>query len=346
MQESIFRSAIRAFFITVFVMIGLCVGLIPFIMMLGSFGSTTIAEEPERSYKPQVVANADNVRKILHSTTPVILKLNIDGVIGIDGLTMQSVRQQLIESREGDLKDNRVKALLLYINSPGGTAVDADGIYQAIKAYKKQYSVPVYAYVDGLCASGGMYVAAAADKVYASNISLVGSVGVVTPPFLNFSQLIDKIGVQAMTFTAGKDKDIMNPLRPWKPEEEKLVQSLIDFYYQDFVNVIVENRPVNKEKLVNEYGAKVFNPHEAQEYGFINATDITYNQTLKELTHAAGITDDNYQVMEFKKTSWFSELFGLTEFGLLSGKVTHRFQFSQELDPALMNKFLYLYLPR
>lgn len=344
MRESIFFSAIRAFFVTVFVLIGLCVGLIPLMILIGALSSTPLTPEPERTYKAEIVANAENHRKTLSSDTPVILKLNIDGIIGLDNLTTHAIRQQLIESREGDLKNNRVKAVLLHINSPGGAVVDSSGIYEAIKEYKKQYSIPIYAYVDGLCASGGMYVAAAADKVYASDVSLVGSIGVISPSFFNFTKLIDKIGVEALTLYAGKDKDLMNPLRPWTPEEEKIVQSLIDFYYQQFVDIIVENRKIDKEKLIKEYGAKIFNAIQAKEYGFVNDAGVTYNNTLKELVKSIGIEDDKYQVVQLTKKNWWSELFS-SEFGLLSGKVTHRIQLSPDLDPALMNKFLYLYRP-
>ena len=94
--------------------------------------------------------------------------------------------------------------------------VDADGIYRAIKHYKEQYQVPVIAYVDGLCASGGMYIACAADKIYATDVSLVGSVGVLFPSFMNFSKLLDTVGVQSLTISSCKGKDDMNPLRPWK----------------------------------------------------------------------------------------------------------------------------------
>jgi protease-4 len=345
MRESIFRSAIRSFFVTLFALIGIAVGLIPLMLVFSSIGSTTTTSEPERKYKLEYAANADNVRKVLSSDSPAILKLNITGVIGVEELNTESVRRQLIESREGDLKNNRVKAVLLYINSPGGTTVDSDNIYEMIKAYKKQYSVPVYAYVDGLCASGGMYIASAADKIYSNDSSLIGSVGVISPSFFNFTQLIDKIGVEALTLFAGKDKDLMNPLRPWNPEEQKIVQGLIDFYYNRFVDIVATNRKMDKEKLVKDYGAKIFNPKDATAYGFINSDGYSYNMALKELVKSIGIEDSYYQVVELTHKSWYNELFGM-EMGLLSGKVTHRIQLSSELDPALMNKFLYLYQPR
>jgi len=345
MRDSIFYSTIRAFFVALFGVFGFIVGLIVLIAAIGAMSSTTLSE-PEASFSQKVVANAEGERKTtLGKDVPVILQLNIDGIIGAEGLTMQTIRKLLVESREGDLKNDRVKGIILHINSPGGTVVDADGIYRALKTYKEQYKVPVYAYVDGLCASGGMYVAAAADKIYASDVSLIGSVGVVSPAFLNFTDLISKIGVQALTLTAGKDKDVLNPLRPWKPGEEKEIQDIIDYYYKLFVNIVTTNRPeIDKTKLVDDYGAKVFDPIQAKEYGFINEAGYGPREALKKLLEEVKITDNNYQVIEMQHKSWYSELFG-SESSLLKGKVKHQLDLGTELDPNLANQFLYLYRP-
>jgi len=292
MRDSIFLSSIRAFFVALFSVAGITFGFFPILILIGLFSDTT-SSTPTATFTPEIVANAEGKRKVLSGSAPVILKLNIDGVIGIAPLDSDTMRSQLVESREDQLKDNRVKAILLHINSPGGTVVDADGIYRALKAYKEQYKVPVYAYIDGLCASGGMYIAMSADKIYASDASIIGSIGVLSPSFLNFSQLMDKIGIQALTLTAGKGKDELNPLRPWKPGEQDNIQSIIDYYYQQFVDIVVQNRPeVIKEKLINDYGAKIFNPIQAKEIGFINAAGYSLNMTIKDLLKEIGIEDD------------------------------------------------------
>ncbi|MFI5264393.1 MAG: S49 family peptidase, partial [Candidatus Kapaibacterium sp.] len=93
-----------------------------------------------------------------------------------------------VESQEGDFKNNRVKGILLYMDTPGGYSTDSDTIYRLLMEYKKQYKVPIYAYVDGLCASGGMYIAITADKIMASDTSLIGSIGVIAPTFMNFTK--------------------------------------------------------------------------------------------------------------------------------------------------------------
>lgn len=347
MRESIFSSAIRSFFVALFAMIAISIGLIPLFIIsaavIGTLSESSTTTEPETIYTQEIVANAEGRRKVLSKDAPVILKLNVDGVIGTDHLNTTTIRRQLIESRERDLKDNRVKAVLLNINSPGGTVVDSDGIYRAIKLYKERYKVPVYAYVDGLCASGGMYVACSADKVYASDVSLIGSVGVLSPSFFNFTKLINTLGVEALTLTAGKDKDMMNPLRPWRPGEEDSIQALIDYYYHDFVNIVTSNRPkLDKQKLIDVYGANIFNPIQAHEFGYIDASGYSYEKTLKELVEAIGIQDDYYQVIQLDKKSWFAELFR-SDLSLFKGTVTHQIKLTPELDPNLMNQFLYLY---
>lgn len=348
MRDSIFYSVIRSFVSGIFSLLGMGLGLLLVIVIIaGAAAGVGKAKdnEPEivYTYDAEVMPNADYVRKEPTSETPLILRIDINGIIGTELLSRQTVEEQLIESRERFFKDGQVKALLLFIDSPGGTVTDADGIYRAIKAYKEHFKVPVYAHIDGLCASGGMYIAAAADKVYASEASLIGSIGVLSPSFMNFSQLMEKVGVQSLTLSAGKGKDDMNPLRPWKPGEQDALQSIIAYYYQEFVNIVVAGRPgVNKEKLINDYGAKIFPAKVAQEYGFIDDSGYSVSQTLKLLVQQAGITDDNYAVIRLQSNNWLSTLFN-SHFGLLTGKITHKVSLSPELEPELMNQFLYLH---
>ncbi len=343
MRDSIIYATIRSFFVAVFSIIGIFVGLIPAILLL-VWAVSSSEKEPENYYSYEIVPNADGSRKVLSSDAPVVLKININGIIGLNDLTGSSFRQLLVESREGDLKNDRVKALLLHINTPGGTLVDANGIYHALEAYKERYKVPVYAFVDGLCASGGMYVACAADKIFANDVSLIGSVGVILPSFLNFTETMDKVGVKALTLFAGKGKDDMDPLRPWKPGEEVNLQSITNYYYEHFVNLVSKSRPaIEREKLVEQYGAKVFPAEEAQKYGYIDAGNYTYNQALKELVKKIGIEDQYYQVVQLENKSWFSSLFK-GEFDLLKGHITHQIQMTP-LDAKMQNQVLYLYQP-
>ena len=344
MRDSILWSALRACFVTLFSMVGLCLGIIPVILLFSAFASKADSI-PETKFATEVLPNAEGVRSTLSTTDPVILNINVVGVIGLNDLTHNSIREMLIESREGVFDKNRVKAVFVTIETPGGTVNDADGIYKALKSYKEQYKVPVYAYVDGMCASGGMYVAAAADKIYSSSVSLVGSVGVISPSFLNISPLLDKVGIQALTLYAGKGKDDLNPLRPWRPGEQESIQNIIDTYYTQFVDLIVTNRTqMDKQKLIKEYGANIYTADVAQAYGYIDGAGLSRNEALRLLLNEIGVQDDKYQVVELNRSNWFNTLFmSLRETPLLTGKIKHEFNLDHAFDPALSGKFLYLY---
>lgn len=343
MRESIFSSAIRAFFVMLLGVLGFCTAITILLIAIGGI-STTVSTEPSLDYTVEIAPNAEGKRESLFSQ-PVILKINIDGIIGLDGLDQGSISRMLVESREGVLKDDLVKGVLLHLQTPGGTVTDADGIYRAIKAYKQKYKVPVYAYIDGMCASGGMYISAAADKVLASDVSIVGSVGVIAPSALNFSQLLDKLGVQSLTLFAGKGKDDLNPLRPWKPGEEDNYKNLIDYYYNEFVSIMTTARPqLDKTKLVKEYGAKIFPAAQGKELGYIDESGISLADAIHQLVEKMGLEKNNYRVVQMTKQTWINELLK-TKLDLLQGKVKHELQLIPELDPKLNNQFLYMFRP-
>lgn len=343
MRESIFFSALRAFFVSMLAVLGFCLAILLLAILLGSL-SFSSSKDPSTNFTLEILADAENKRKAL-SSEPVILQININGIIGLDSLDQKTIRNMLVESREGLLKDDLVKGVLLYMQTPGGTVVDASGIYRAIQEYKKQYKVPVYAYVDGMCASGGMYIAAAADKILANDTSIIGSIGVIAPSALNFSQLLEKIGVQSLTLYAGKGKDDLNPLRPWKPGEEDNYKDLIDYFYQDFVNIMTLNRPhLDKTKLIKEYGAKIFPSPEAKELGYIDENGVSLSEAISQLVKQMGITDGNYRIVELSKQTWYSELF-TSKLQLLQGVMKHQLQLSPEFDPHLLGQFQYIYRP-
>lgn len=347
MHDSILYSAIRALAVAFCVVIGLCLGFVFISVLVGSLSGSGTDNKLTTVNTEEILPNADGKREVLTSDSPVILQLNIDGVIGLESLDNKSIRQQLVESREGTFKKDRVKALLLYINTPGGTVTDADGIFRALGDYKEKYKVPIYAYIDGLCASGGMYIALAADKIFATETSLIGSVGVIAPTFMNVTKLLEKVGVDTLTISAGKDKDAMNPLRPWKPGEDANYRQIIEFYYNHFVDLVTSNRPkISKEQLVQDYGAHVFPAPLAMEHGFIDVSGTSLADTIKALVKEANITDDNYQVIRLEKQNWWSSVFTAQTSAFFSGKITHQFSLSPEIDLLFGNQFLYLYSPQ
>lgn len=346
MRDSIFYSACRTVVVSMCIVFGLCLGFLLVIATLGLLSGGSTHTKLTTVHTEEIMPNANGQREVLGDKVPVILQIDIEGVIGVDTLTEQTIRQQLIESQEGHFKDNRVKGILLRVNTPGGTVSDADGIFRALQEYKKKYAIPIYAYVDGLCASGGMYVALAADKIYSSDISLIGSVGVIAPTFMNVTKLLDKVGIEALTISAGKDKDALNPLRPWKPGEEANYEHIIGYYYDHFVHLVTTYRPrIDPTALVKEYGAHIFPAPQALERGFIDGSGLSLADTLRVLLQEAQIPDTRYQVVRLENKQWWKSLFSEEARSVFRGKITHKLSFSPQLDLLLQSHYLYMYQP-
>ncbi len=324
-RESIFSSATRVFFKMFFGLLGLFIAMLVFAFIYSSFSPSPLLENKTTL---SLVPDAEGKRELLPMTDPVILQINIHGIIGdpqkVNAELMQNV---LLDSRSGFLANNRVKGILLHFNTPGGTVVDSDDIYRMLNEYKEQYKIPIYGYVDGLCASGGMYIASSADKMFAGPASIIGSVGVVIGPFFNIYDFMGKVGLKARTITAGIDKDEFNPTKLWKEGEGTSIQTITEFMYRRFVDVVTTARPqLDKTKLIQEYGAHVFDCVTAEKLGYVDHAMTSRDMALKELLIAANIeSGHHYQVVSLTpKNPWLSEIVS-GKSPLFSGKIEHTF---------------------
>lgn len=343
-RESIFVSAVRAFCNAFAGMFGIIIGLI----ILGIVIGTLIKPQLDRDKTTLLIAaDSEGNRDLLPTSSPVILRINVHGFIGGRDLNTQTVETQLLDSRTGTMKGDRVKAILLHINSPGGTVTDSYGIYAKLMEYKEIYKVPIYAYVDGMCASGGMMIASSADKIFSGPVGAIGSIGVILGPNFNFAELMEKYGVKQLTITKGKNKDVLNPYREWKPGEDQSIRNLTDYNYNLFVDLVTKARPrLDRDKLQNEYGADIYDPVKAKELGYIDEGNSSYRLTLKDLAeHVEFKEDEKYQVFELKVQHPVLSEFLEGRSPILSGKIKHELQLGPELPPELMNCPLYLHSP-
>ena len=183
-----------------------------------------------------------------------ILLVDLDGVISFkvekDLLKIRTMPSKVAFFREALLKaeaDPEISGVILRINSPGGTVAASDTIYHEIMSFKQKKKVPVLAYIMEVGASGGYYIASAADRIIASPTAVTGSIGVIAMKF-NIEGLLSKIGVSEETYKSGPKKDFWSPFRPTTPEEKKMFQDIIDKLYARFVEVVYANR----QKLLTE----------------------------------------------------------------------------------------------
>jgi protease IV len=148
----------------------------------------------------------------------------------------------IISSLRSAFEDSKTAGVILRINSPGGTPVQAGYIYDEIVRLRKLYpDIPLYAVISDMCASGGYYVASAADKIYADKASIVGSIGVRMDNF-GFVGTIDKLGIERRTLTAGANKALMDPFLPVDIEQQKHLQNMLDNIHQQFIDAVKKGR--------------------------------------------------------------------------------------------------------
>ena len=169
----------------------------------------------------------------------------ITAVVDINGVIMDGVEasaDMVIPSLRKAFENPKTKGVILRINSPGGSAVQAGYINDEIKRLKtKHEGIPVYAVVADMCASGGYYIAVAADKIYADKASIVGSIGVRMDSF-GFVGAMNEFGVERRLYTAGTNKGMLDPFLPENPQQVAHIKTMLDVTHQQFINVVKEGR--------------------------------------------------------------------------------------------------------
>ncbi|MFA5081581.1 MAG: S49 family peptidase [Hydrogenophilaceae bacterium] len=165
--------------------------------------------------------------------------IELQGEIGgEDGV----LADDIIAALGSAFEDKKTKAVVLRCNSPGGSPVQAGQIYDEIRRLRGEYpKIPVYAVVDDICASGGYYIIAAADKIFVDKASLVGSIGVLMDGF-GFTGVMDKLGVERRLLTAGKNKGFLDPFSPVDAGQEAHAKAMLEEIHQQFIQVVRQGR--------------------------------------------------------------------------------------------------------
>jgi protease-4 len=198
--------------------------------------------------------------------------------------TLARVQSELKRAKD----DDRVKALVLRINSPGGGATASDQIYSEIVRFKKERSIPVVSALGDLAASGGYYIACAGDRIVAHPTTVTGSIGVILLNF-NLEGLLGKIGVKNETYKAGDHKDLLSPFRGATPDERRIIQSVLDTMHARFISVVRESRPGLDAKRVPELtDGRIFDAPQAVAVGLVDEIG-DLRQAIAVAERAAGI---------------------------------------------------------
>jgi len=194
-------------------------------------------------------------------------------VVDIYGLIASSEdanADAIVSGIQAAFEDARTAGVILAIDSPGGSPVQAGIIYDEIVRLKAiHHQTPVYAVLGDVCASGGYYIAAAADKIYADKASIVGSIGVRMDNF-GFTGLMDKIGIERRLLISGESKGLLDPFLPENPKEKAHVQTLLDDIHAQFIAAVKAGRGERLGRDQNLFSGLIWTGQQAVEKGLVD----------------------------------------------------------------------------
>lgn len=217
---------------------------------------------------------------------------------GVIGSGKEIDASEYVDLLDKAYQNHYLKGVVIEMNSPGGSPVHAGIIYDAIRQKEKLYpNVPVIVVVEDLAASGGYYIASAANEIYADKASLVGSIGVISSGW-DASELMKKIGVERRTFTAGRNKDFMDPFVPMSDEAKKKWQAVLDETHQQFIHAVEVGRGDRLKINDDVFSGMVFTGVQAEKIGLIDGLSSSHD-LLKER-----FPGDAHVVYEPKKDPW------------------------------------------
>jgi protease-4 len=220
--------------------------------------------------------------------TQKLREMQVGGGKGSDKIALVEIEGMLINARTGGFMqptenkvslfkeqleraaaDEHVKAVVLRVNSPGGTVTSSDTMYQLLMRFKERTKKPVIASLQEVCASGGYYVSCASDQIMANPTTVVGSIGVIFNTF-DASRGMDKIGIRAEAIKSGPLKDMGSPFKAMAPEERAVMQGMVDEYYARFKSVVAAHRTVPQAEVGHATDGRVYSGEQAMKIGLVD----------------------------------------------------------------------------
>ena len=291
----------------------------------------------DEAFVEEVIEEGSGLDKIaVLSVDGTIMADNSSSLLSSGGYDHESFLSQLDYAAE----DDAVAGIVIYVNTPGGGVVESRQIYDKIRQIKQETEKPIYISMGGMAASGGYYISAPADKIFALEETWTGSLGVIMSS-VNFSKLLENIGVESVTIKSGEYKDIMSSSREMTEEEQRIMQTLNDNAYNRFVQVIAEGRGMTEERVREIADGRIYDGIQAKEIGLID--EFGY---LADVTAAmkSDLGIENAQVVRYSTVGDFnfSKFFSAT-LQKLSGESSELSELMQTFTQSNSPRLMYLY---
>jgi protease IV len=238
--------------------------------------------------------------------------VELEGIIAPDS---KASAEKVIKGLNRAFKDNNTQGVVLRINSPGGSPVQAGYINDEIRRLRTKYpGTPIYAVVQDLCASGGYYVAVAAERIYVDKASLVGSIGVIIGGF-GFTGAMDKLGIERRAYTSGTNKDFLDPFQPENPAHREHAQKMIGEIHQQFIRIVRQGRGQRLKETPDTFSGLVWTGEKSVELGLADSLG-SLEFVAREVIKAERVVDYTQKENYFEQ---LSERLG-TRFGEMLGR--------------------------
>jgi protease-4 len=213
--------------------------------------------------------------------------VEISGLIAADS---EASADRINAGLQDAFENKNTAGVILRVNSPGGSPVQANQITQEIRRLRGLHpDVPLYVVVDDICASGGYYVASAADKIFVDQASILGSIGVVLDGF-GFTGTMEKLGIERRLLTAGANKGFLDPFSPLTPEQRQYAQKLLDEVHQQFIAMVKEGRGKRLKDTPELYSGLIWTGAKSVELGLADAFG-SVDYVAREVIKAEKIVD-------------------------------------------------------
>ena len=227
-------------------------------------------------------------------------------VEGLISSSSEASAKNVIQALRKAFKDTNTVGVVLEINSPGGSPVQSGEIYDEIQKLRQQYpKIPIHAVTSDMCASGGYYIAAAAQNIYANRASIVGSIGVRMDSF-GFTEAIAKLGVERRAYTAGSNKDFLDPFKPVNPTEVQHLQVMLDAIHQQFINAVKQGRGERLKDQPEIFSGLMWTGEQGVALGLVDALGGT-RWVAEEVIGEKNVLDYT------QRTGWVERLLSGTE---------------------------------
>lgn len=223
--------------------------------------------------------------------TPHTALVEVRGEIAVDA---EANADSLNSALKSAFEDQGAKAVVVRLNSPGGSPVQAGLINEEIIRLKKLHKKKVYAVCEEMCASAAFYIAVAADEVYVDKASIVGSIGVLMDGF-GFTDVMSKVGVERRLMTAGQNKGMLDPFSPRNPDQEAYAQAMLDQIHQQFIKVVRDGRGKRLKESEDTFSGLFWNGEQAVQLGLADKLG-SLDKIAREVVKAEEVID--YTVKE------------------------------------------------